>query len=312
MDSLDLLKTFREVAALGSFSGAAKRLDMSKATVSKYVAELESRFGVRLLNRSTRSVSLTDAGALLLERSKPVMEMVALTQAELQEHASRPTGRLRITAPHGMGQGDLPLLLAQFMGYYPEVSISLHLTNRTVDMAEEAVDLALRFGPIEDDNLIVRKLLQMPLVVCASPIYWKKHGKPEHPAELATHDTLTHSRLGSHPQWRFEVDGKPLDVHVKSRMDSTEGAPLIEVALQGFGVTYMPALLVQPYLDRGELVPVLQDYVRVDMWLSAAYLQRRHNSAALRALVDFLQTRIGTRAKSDATAKAKAKAAAAT
>jgi len=143
----------------------------------------------------------------------------------------------------------------------------------------------------------VRKLLQMPLVVCASPMYWKKHGRPEHPSDLATHDALTHSRLGAHPQWRFEVDGKPFDVHVRSRMDSTEAAPLIEVALQGFGILYLPVLLVQPHLDRGELIPVLQDYVRGDMWLSAAYLQRRHNSAALRALLDFLQTRIGARAK---------------
>jgi DNA-binding transcriptional LysR family regulator len=297
MDSFDLLKTFREVATLGSFSRAAKRLDMSKATVSKYVAELETRFGVRLLNRSTRSVSLTDAGALLLERSTPVMEMVALTQAEIQEHASRPTGRLRISAPHGMGQGNLPTLLAQFLGYYPEVSISLHLSNRNVDMAEEAIDVALRFGPITDDNLIVRKLIQMPLVVCASPRYWKKHGVPAHPADLGSHDALTHSRLGTHPQWRFEVDGKPLDVPVKSRMDATEGAPLIEVALHGFGILYMPALLVQPYIDRGELVPALEPYTRGDMWLSAAYLQRRHNSAALKALLDFLQTRIGASAK---------------
>ncbi|VTU39916.1 D-malate degradation protein R [Variovorax sp. PBS-H4] len=291
MDSLDLLKTFREVAAYGSFSRAATRLDMSKATVSKYVAELESRFGVRLLNRSTRSVSLTDAGALLLERSKPVMEMVELTQAELQEHASQPRGRLRISAPHGMGQGDLPKLLAQFMGYYPEVSLSLHLSNRQVDMAEEAIDLALRVGPIEDDNLIVRKLTLLKLVVCASPQYWKKRGTPAHPAELAQHDALTHSRLGVHPQWRFEVDGQAQDVPVKSRMDASEAGPLIEAALMGFGVLYLPALLVQTYVDRGELVAVLQDCVRNDMWLSAAYLQRRHNSAALRALLDFLQTR---------------------
>ncbi|MES2529945.1 MAG: LysR family transcriptional regulator [Pseudomonadota bacterium] len=297
MDSLDLIRTFREVAAHGSFSRAATKLNMSKATASKYVAELESRFGVRLLNRSTRSVSLTDAGALLLERSKPVMEMVELTQAELHEHASRPTGRLRISAPHGMGQGDLPKLLAQFLGYYPEVSISLHLSNRTVDMAEEAIDVALRFGPITDDNLIVRKLMLMKLVVCASPVYWKKHGMPEHPSDLARHDALTQSRLGSHPLWRFEVDGKPMDVAVKSRMDATEGAPLIEAAMQGFGVLYMPTLLVQSHIDHGELVPVLQDYVRSDMWLSAAYLQRRHNSAALRALLDFLETRIGMRAK---------------
>ncbi|MDB5828993.1 MAG: LysR family transcriptional regulator [Variovorax sp.] len=295
MDSFDLIKTFHEVAARGSFSRAAIALDMSKATVSKYVAELETRFGVRLLNRSTRSVSLTDAGQLLLERSKPVMEMVALTTAELQEHASKPRGRLRVSAPHGMGQGDLPKLIGQFMGYYPDVSISLHLSNRTVDMAEEAIDVALRFGPIEDDNLIVRRLMLMKLVLCASPRYWKKHGKPTHPSELTKHDALTHSRLGLHPHWRFQVDGKPLDVPLKTRMDATEAGPLIQVAMQGFGVTYLPALIIQPHLDHGELEPALEEFVRDDMWLSAAYLQRRHNSAALRAFLDFLETRIGTR-----------------
>ena len=292
MDSLDLIKTFHEVAAQGSFSRAAARLDMSKATVSKYVAELETRFGVRLLNRTTRSVSLTDAGVLLLERSKPVLEMVELTQAELLDHASQPRGRLRISASHGMGQGNLPMLLAQYMGYYPDVHISLQLTNRVVDLAEEGVDVALRFGPILDDNLIVRRLLLMDLVVCASPRYWKKHGKPEHPSELSQHDALTLFSQGQHPQWTFEVEGKPFKVDVKSRMDATEGAPLIEVALHGFGVLYLPALLVQQHLDKGELEPVLRDYVRGDMWLSAAYLQRRHNSAALRALLDFLESRI--------------------
>ncbi|MEJ8858441.1 LysR family transcriptional regulator [Variovorax robiniae] len=292
MDSLDLIKTFREVAACGSFSKAATKLEMSKATVSKYVAELETRFGVRLLNRSTRSVSLTDAGALLLDRSKPVLEMVESTQAEMQGLAEQPRGRLRISATHGMGQGNLPGMLAQFMGHYPDVHISLQLTNRTVDMAEEGIDLALRFGPITDDNLIVRRLLLMDLVVCASPRYWKKHGKPEHPSELAHHDALTNFNQGQHPQWVFVVDGKPVRVNVKSRMDATEGAPLIEVALHGFGVLYLPALLVQSHIDKGELEPVLQPYVRSDMWLSAAYLQRRHNSAALRALLDFLETRI--------------------
>lgn len=292
MDSLDLIKAFREVASHGSFSRAAARLDMSKATVSKYVAELEARFGVRLLNRSTRSVSLTDAGALLLDRSKPMLEMIELTQAELQDHASKPRGRLRISASHGMGQGNLPNLLAQYMGYYPDVHISLQLTNRVVDLAEEGIDVALRFGPIADDNLIVRRLLRMDLVVCAAPRYWDKRGKPTHPAELARHDALTNFNQGQHPHWRFQVDGKLLDVNVKSRMDATEGAPLIEVALQGYGVLYLPALLVQSHIDKGELEPVLQDYVRGDMWLSAAYLQRRHNSAALRALLDFLESRI--------------------
>ncbi len=297
MDSLDLIKTFHEVAAHRSFSAAAKRLDMSKATASKYVAELESRFGVRLLNRSTRSVSLTDAGSLLLERSGPMLEMVESARAELQDHAIQPRGRLKLSAPHGMGQGDLPNLVGQFMGHYPDVSISLHLSNRSVDLAEEAIDVALRFGPIEDDNLIVRKLQLVKLVVCASPRYWKKHGKPAHPSELSNHDALTHSKLGAHPHWRFQDKGKTLDVPLKSRMDATEAGPLIQVAMQGFGVTYLPALLLQQHLDHGELETALDDYVRDDMWLSAAYLQRRHNSAALRAFLDFMETRIKGRGK---------------
>jgi DNA-binding transcriptional LysR family regulator len=295
MDSLDLIKTFREVASHGSFSRAATRLGVSKATVSKYISELETRFGVRLLNRSTRAVSLTDAGELLLERSKPMMEMFELTQAEVAEHASRPTGRLRISAPLGAGQGGLPKVLGQFMGFYPDVSISLELTNRHFDMAEDAIDLALHFGPVEDENLIVRKLARRELVVCASPIYWKRHGKPTHPSELANHDALTQSNLGIRPQWRFEVDGQAFDVPVRSRMDATEAAPLIQIAMMGFGVIYMSEMLVQPHVDHGELVPVLQDFTRGDMWLSAAYLQRRHNSAALRAVLDFLESRFKER-----------------
>ena len=293
MDSLELIKTFREVAVQGNFSRAAARLHMSKATVSKYVAELETRFGVRLLNRSTRAVSLTDAGALLLERSTPMLEMVELTQSALQERASQPAGRLRISAPHGMGQGDLPNILAEFMGHYPEVSISLHLTSRTPDLVDEGIDLALRLGPIENENLIVRRLVPVKFIVCASPVYWRKHGKPTHPSELSEHVGLTASAQGHNPRWRFEVQGKSIDVPITSRMDSTEGGPLIQVAMRGFGVIYLPGLLVQPHIDHGELEPVLQEYVRNDMWLCAAYLQRRHNSAALRTLLDFLESRVG-------------------
>jgi len=293
MDSLDLIRAFREVATHESFSVAAKRLGLSKPTVSKYVAELESRFGVRLLNRSTRSVSLTDAGALLLARSTPVLEMIESSQAEVQGRAAQPAGRLRIAALHGMGSGELPALLGQFLGYYPDVHISLHLTDAPVDLAEEGIDVELRFGPVDDVNLIVRKLMPMRMTVCAAPGYWKKHGTPAHPDALARHHALTLSRGGLHPHWRFEDDaGAPLDVAVKSRMDSTSTAPLIQVALQGAGVLYMAAIVVQQHLDSGALVEVLQAHARKDMWLSAVYLQRRHNSAALRALLDFLQTRI--------------------
>lgn len=292
MDSLELLRTFNEVAVSGSFSRAAKHLELSRATVSKYVAKLEGRFGVRLLNRNSHAVSLTDAGVLLLERSKPMLELVEATRAELQDRALTPSGRLRISAPHGIDQTELPALFNTFLGYYPDASISLLLTNRLVDLAEEGVDIALRFGPIANENLIVRKLLLMGLTVCAAPMYWKSRGVPSHPSELANHDALISTHLNPSSKWRFQVDGEPLEIAVRGRLDATEASPLIQAALQGAGVLYLPTVMLKPYLDSGRLVPALSDFVRSDMWLSAVYLQRRHSTAVHRAFLDFLESRI--------------------
>jgi len=292
VDSLELLRTFNEVAVSGSFSRAAKHLELSRATVSKYVAKLEGRFGVRLLNRNSHAVSLTDAGVLLLERSKPMLELVEATRAELQDRALTPSGRLRISAPHGIDQTELPALFNTFLGHYPDASISLLLTNRLVDLAEEGVDIALRFGPIANENLIVRKLLLMGLTVCAAPMYWKSRGVPSHPSELANHDALISTHLNPSSKWRFQVDGEPLEIAVRGRLDATEASPLIQAALQGAGVLYLPTVMLKPYLDSGRLVPALSDFVRSDMWLSAVYLQRRHSTAVHRAFLDFLESRI--------------------
>ena len=291
MDTLELIRTFREVAQRGSFAAAARTLELSRPNVSKYVAELESRVGVRLLNRTTRTVSLTDAGSLLLERSTPLMEMIDETRAELQGRALVPSGRLRLTAPHGLAQTELPQLLGEFMREYPAVTLSLHLDNRVTDMVDEGIDIALRVGRIGDDNLIVRKLQAVPFVVAASPGYWAERGLPAHPDELAGHVALTYSVLGPNPEWRFEVGGEPLSVPVSSRMDASDAAPLVSVALQGLGMVWLPRLLLQPHIDSGALQPVLQDFSPRDVWLHAAYVQRRHNSAALKALLAFLETR---------------------
>ena len=292
MDSLDLLRTFSEVASSGSFSRTAKHLSLSRGTISKYVATLERRFGVRLLNRTSRAVSLTDAGALLLERSKPMLELADVTLAELQNRAQVPSGRLRISAPHGMDLTELPALINAFLGHYPEVSISLVLTNRVVDLAEDGVDIALRFGASANENLIVRKLVAMELSVCAAPKYWREHGVPAHPSELARHLALISTHLNPMPKWRFEADGQPIEVAVRGRLDATEAGPLIQAALLGAGVVYLPSVMLEPYVESGRLVPVLSDFVRSDMWLSAVYLQRRHSTAVHRALLDFLATRL--------------------
>ncbi|MGR4871569.1 LysR family transcriptional regulator [Variovorax sp. LARHSF232] len=288
MDGLDLIKTFREVAFRRSFSRAALSLGMSKATVSRYVAELEERSGVRLLNRSTRSLSLTDAGEMLLERSAQLVAMAESTLHDLQAHGALPRGRLRISAPHGLIAGWLSDVIAQFMRRYPDVYVSLVFTNDAVDLIAEGIDIHLTGGRIDDLNLIVRRLAQFDLVVCASPAYWAKRGMPKTPEDMSQHDVLSFSAMPT-THLPFETAGRQYEVAVRSRMEANDPLALIELALRGAGVACVPEPLVQSHLERGALVPVLREHMRSDHWVYAAYSQRRHNSAAMRAMLEFLE-----------------------
>ncbi len=288
MDGLDLIKTFREVAFRRSFSRAALSLGMSKATVSRYVAELEERSGVRLLNRSTRSLSLTDAGEMLLERSTQLVAMAESTLHDLQAHGALPRGRLRISAPHGLIAGWLSDVIAQFMQRYPDVYVSLVFTNDAVDLIAEGIDIHLTGGRIDDLNLIVRRLAQFDLVVCASPAYWAKRGMPKTPEDMSQHDVLSFSAMPT-THLPFETAGRQYEVAVHSRMEANDPLALIELALRGAGVACVPEPLAEAHLERGALVPVLREHMRSDHWVYAAYSQRRHNSAAMRAMLEFLE-----------------------
>jgi len=291
MDTLELLRTFKAVATRGSFSMAARTLDVSKANVSKYVAELETRLGTRLFNRTTRTVSLTDAGELLLSRCTPLIEMIEFTADEIRQRSDRPSGRVRLTAPHGLGAIHVPALLAEFMKMYPEVTVSLDLNNRMVDIVEEGIDIALRVGRIGESNQIVRKLRRVQMMVCATPAYWAEHGIPAHPDDLANHDALTYSLAGPNPEWRFLVDGEAVRVPLRSRMDSSDAVPLVHMALQSLGVVCLPRILVHELLESGALQAVLPGTSPDDIWFYAAYAQRRHNSAALKALLAHMELR---------------------
>ena len=295
MDSLELIRTFREVALRGSFSKAADALGFSKANTSKYVASLESRLGVRLLNRTTRSVSLTDAGELLLERSAPLLELVSLTRDELTERADQPSGRVHLSAPYGFGEQMLPALLIEFAQTFPKVHVSLKLTNRRVDLVDEAVDVVLRVGRIEDSELIVRRLQAVAMTVVAAPSYWASHPRPEQPEDLAQHQCLAFSlaKTGhTPPEWRFQRDGESLSVPVQGPLDASDAQVLLAFAKAGLGITCLPQLLVQADMDSGALVPVLSDFMPSDILLYMAYAQRRHNSAAMRALLVFLEGKL--------------------
>ena len=290
MDSLDLIQTFREVARRGSFSGAARALGMSPANVSKYVAQLETRFGLRLFHRTTRKVSLTDAGQLLFERSGALLEMIDFTEGELHDRATRPSGRLTLTAPHPLMLTELPTLLALFMQRYPDVTLQLEVSNHLVNLVEEGVDLAFRVGQIPPDaNLIVRRLLRLDFVVVAAPDYWAQRGRPAHPRDLLTHEQLAFAPPGQSPRWHFSERDKPIELALQPRCHATDQAPLKAMAVQGLGVAWGALKSFEEEIARGTLEPALHDFSVPDIWLHVAYTQRRHNSAALQALLAFLE-----------------------
>lgn len=289
MDSLDLIQTFREVARRGSFSAAARALDMSPANVSKYIAALEKRFGVRLFHRTTRKVSLSDAGQLLYQRSGPMLELIEMTEGEMHDRANTPSGRLTITAPHALMQSALPELLSRFLVEYPAVSLNLIVTDRVVDLADEGVDVALRVGPVPNANLIVRRIMLIERVVAATPAYWTEHGLPEHPRDLASHRLLAAITPGDSPRWPFIDGSRCFELPVQPHVETTSVAPLATLALHGLGVVYMARVALAAHLESGALQTVLGSFIPQDVWLYAAYSQRRHNSAALKALLDSME-----------------------
>lgn len=288
MDSLDLIQIFREVARRSSFSATARALGVSPSNVSKSIARLEERFGLRLFHRTTRQVSLTDAGELLFERSGALLELVDLTEGELHERATRPSGQLNVSAPRILMQTDLPFMLGRFLAEHPQVSMHLLVTDRAVNLVEEGIDLALRVGPIPDANIIVKRLLPIDYVAAATPEYWRKHGKPQHPDELHGHAQIAYRPYDEAPRWLFNDQGKPLELALQPLFSVTDRVPLSAMAEQGLGVIWVSRRSIADALDAGRLEPALETFSPPDIWLHAAYTQRRHNSAALRALLAHL------------------------
>lgn len=289
MDSLQLIQTFCEVARRSSFSATARAQGVTPATVSKAIAQLEQRFGLRLFHRTTRKVTLTDAGHLLFQRSGALLELIDLTQGELHERATHPSGRLSLTAPHDLMQTELPMLLAQYLKRHPDVSISMHVTDRVVNLVDEGIDLAFRIGAIDDANVIVKRLLPITHVAAASPQYWQRHGKPTHPRQLRDHAQLAYSPYGEAARWQFQVDGKPFELPLDPVFSVTDHTPLAALAAQGLGVIWTARRAIDSYIAHGELEPALEEYTPVDLWLHVAYMERRYKTAALRVLLAELQ-----------------------
>jgi DNA-binding transcriptional LysR family regulator len=292
MDRLGAIQVFAQVVESGSFAKAADRLSLSTSAASRHVAELESHLQTRLLNRTTRRVSLTESGRAFYERSVQLLADLAEAEQEASSAAVVPRGTIRLTTSVNFGVRHVAPAIAEFLARHPEVRFDVSLADRVVDLVEEGFDLAIRIGPPGADNLVARKLGETRLVPCASPQYLAQHGAPKTPEELARHNCFTYEYVSTRHVWRFrDRAGTEHAVRVAGSLHSNNGDLLAEAAAQGAGIVFEPAFIVGPEVRAGRLVPLLQDYVTPPVPIYALYPSRKHLSAKVRRFVDFLAER---------------------
>lgn len=296
MDRLAALEAFVKVAETQSFSEAARRLRASKSVVSRQIAALEAELGARLFQRTTRSMTLTEAGRGYFERASRILADLEDANLSVSQLQATPRGQLRVNAPMSFGLLHLAPALPDFLERYPEVDVDLTMNDRFVDLIDEGFDLAVRAGKLEDSSLVARKLAPVRRVVCASPDYLKARGTPQTPDDLARHDCLCYSNLSMAHDWRFVTEkGEPWPVDVRGRLNVNNGDALKIAALRGLGFVNLPTFIVGSELQAGTLVTVLDKYIPQDATLSAVYPHSRHLSPKVRAFVDFLAERFGPR-----------------
>ncbi len=294
MDRFETLQTFVAVVEAGSFSAAAVRLDRAKSAVSRQVAALETRLDVQLLNRTTRRLSLTEAGREFHERAQRIL--ADLEEAELSVAAEQTAlrGRLRLAAPLSFGVLHLAPALDEFLLRHPELVLDLDLDDRRINLVEEGFDLALRIGELPDSTLVARPLAPIRMQLCASPDYLRRHGTPRTPQDLAFHAGLVYGNVPEAQQWRFvDAAGKVHSVKVPARLRANNGDVLIRAAVEGLGVVVSPTFIAHRALAAGELVPLLPDHQAPGTGAYAVYPSRRHQPQRVRALIDFLAQRFG-------------------
>ena len=289
MDRLRALEVFVEVVGKKGFARAADALETSPANITRIIADLEAHLGTRLLNRSSRKMSLTESGEGLYQRAKVIVEDMAEIEAVASSSAMQPRGLLRINAPVSFGVRHLAPLWPAFMTQYPEVELEIALIDRVVDIVEEGYDLAIRISRSGSASHAARKLATSHNICCAAPSYIARHGAPLVPADLARHHCIGYSYSASADEWLFSDDaGQPHRVTVNCAMHANNGDTTRAAALAGAGIAWQPTFLIGDDLRAGRLVPLLPGFRLPDIDVLAVYPSRRHLSAKVRVMIDFL------------------------
>ena len=292
LDRLLAMNVFVKVVELGSFARAAERMDMSTSAVSRHVAELEAHLETRLLNRTTRRISLTESGQVFLERSLQLLADLEEAEALASSSNAKPRGTIRLTCSINFGVKHLAPAIGCFQSRFPEVLFDVSVSDRIVDLVEEGLDLAIRIGELGNTNLIARKIGEMRLVTCASPAYLKRHGTPRRPEDLARHNCLTYEYAPVRNQWPFrDKNGDDIKVRIAGSVHGNNGEMLAAIAAEGVGIAFEPDFIVSPMIKAARLVPILKNFQPPPFPIYAIYPSRRHLSAKVRSFVDFLVAR---------------------
>jgi len=292
MDTLAAMELFVRIVETGSFSAVAQEAGLTQPTVSKQLTALERKLHTRLLHRSTRSLSLTEAGADYYKRCRRIIEHAHAAELSLATVEDGVGGTLSVNSSVAFGQMFLTRLLLEFQGLHPELSLRLTLNDRYIDLIEEGIDVAIRFGRQLDATLLARRLAGSPVSVVATQGYVDRYGAPEHPFDLAHHRCLHYTYLSTGDDWVFPSPGGEIRVRVSGTFRSNNGYALRDAMLAGHGIAIMPLVFIHEDLNQGRVVRLLEAYTAVPIPVNAVYLSARAVSASMRSFVDFLQERL--------------------
>lgn len=296
MDRFEDLRCFVQVVDRGSVTGAARAMRLAPSAVSRRIKELEARLGTQLLLRTTRRMSVTEAGRAFHDRAQRILADLDEAETEVSDRQAALRGRLRLAAPLTFGVAHLTPIIVDFMRRQPEVEIDVDFSDRVVDLVAEGFELAVRIGSLRDSSLIARKIADVEDVVCAAPALVERLGRPEHPEALRDWPALCYSGSERADIWRWRApDGTSGAIQMKVRLRANNGGVLRDAAIAGMGVAREPSFIVWKAIERGELVPLLRGHRWNELAIYTAYPPTRHLSARARAFIEFARQRIGPR-----------------
>lgn len=289
MDRFTALKVFRQVVEVGSFAAAARQLGLSPAAISKNIGELEAHLGVRLLNRTTRRLSRTEAGLQYYDSVVRVLDELDEADAALGPRQRRPSGLLRVATPTTLTLMRLSAAMPRFLDRYPELSVDLHIDSRRINLVEDGFDIVIRASEaLVDSSLVARKLVTMQQVVCGSPAYFHRNSRPMHPRDLQQHNCLKFSLSGDVHEWEFSKGAERERASVSGRYRATSSWVVRDAIRAGCGLSLLPRIYIKDDLEEGALETVLDDWISVQYSVYAVYPSRRYVPAKVHAFLDFV------------------------